>query len=143
MSKLGSHVVTSLRTSKKGDRELLADTLAGLRRSIVHGGAPEQLLHGEPHPWNVLNTDNGPLFVDFENCVTGPVEFDLGWAPAAVSACYPGIDQGLVDDCRGLVVAIVAAHGWRRSDHKPGRESGAAFLAAVRNGSPWPSLDSV
>ena len=50
------------------DRELLANTLRSLRRSIVDRGAAEQLLHGEPHPWNVLSTKNGPLFIDFENC---------------------------------------------------------------------------
>src|SRR5262245_32057508 len=51
------------------DRELLADTLGSLRRSIIDRGAAEQLLHGEPHPWNVLSTKNGPLFIDFENAV--------------------------------------------------------------------------
>ena len=125
------------------DRSLLVDTLRGLRRSIVDRGAPEQLLHGEPHPWNVLHTQQGALFVDFENCVSGPVEFDLGWVPTAVSDCYPGVDQELVDDCRGLVLAIVAAHGWRTGDHKPGRESGIRFLDVLRNGPPWPSLDAV
>src|SRR5437879_9294309 len=59
------------------DRVLLANTLRSLRRSIVDRGAAEQLLHGEPHQWNVLTTKNGPLFIDFENSVRGPVEFDL------------------------------------------------------------------
>ena len=59
------------------DRALLADTLRDLRRSIVDRRAAEQLLHGEPHPWNVLNTKNGPLFIDFENSARGPVEYDL------------------------------------------------------------------
>jgi hypothetical protein len=125
------------------DRDLLADRLGSLRQSIIDRGAAEQLLHGEPHPWNVLNTKHGPLFVDFENCVRGPVEFDLGWVPKAVGDCYPNVDQDLVGECRGLVFAIVAAHGWRRGDHKPGRESAGAFLDVVRNGPPWPSLDSL
>src|SRR3954470_16825319 len=125
------------------DRELLTNRLGSLRRSIVDGGAGEQRPHGEPHPWNVLNTEEGPLFVDFENCVTGPVEFDLGWVPSAVSECYPGVDQDLVGECRGLVLAIVAAHGWRRGDYKPGPESRVAFLDAMRNGPPWPSLESL
>lgn len=122
------------------DRELLVDTLGSLRRSIVDRRAAEQLLHGEPHPWNVLDTKKGPLFIDFENCVRGPVEFDLGWVPTEVSARYPDVDQDLVGECRGLVLAIVAAHAWRRGDEKPGRESGVAFLDIVRKGPPWPSL---
>jgi Ser/Thr protein kinase RdoA (MazF antagonist) len=125
------------------DRELLLDRLASLRRSIVDRGAAEQLLHGEPHPWNVLDTERGPRFVDFENCVRGPVEFDLGWVPEAAGDCYPGVDLELVAECRGLVLAIVAAHGWRRGDHKPGRESGERFLDAVRKGPPWSALDAV
>jgi len=32
------------------DRELLGRTLRSLRQSVVDRGAPEQLLHGEPHP---------------------------------------------------------------------------------------------
>src|SRR5581483_12172198 len=43
-------------------RTLLDNTLRGLRRAIVDRGAPEQLLHGEPHPGNVLRTKKGLLF---------------------------------------------------------------------------------
>jgi len=37
----------------------------------------EQLLHGEPHPGNVLSTKNGLVFIDLETCCRGPVEFDI------------------------------------------------------------------
>jgi Ser/Thr protein kinase RdoA (MazF antagonist) len=43
------------------DREFLSSTLRRLRRSIADRGTAEQLLHGEPHPGNVLSTTNGPL----------------------------------------------------------------------------------
>ena len=125
------------------DRELLVDTLSSLRQSVIDRGAPEQLLHGEPHPWNVLDTMDGPRFVDLENCVLGPVEWDLGWVPAAVSERYSDADPDLVVECRGLVLAIVAAHGWRPADERPGRESRASFMDAVRAGPPWTALDAV
>ena len=126
------------------DRELLANTLRSLRRSIIDRGAAEQLLHGEPHPWNVLSTKNGPLFIDFENSVRGPVEFDLAWVPQEVSEHYPDADQELVGECRGLMLAIVAACRWRRDDQHPsGRRSGVEFLSALREGPPWPSVDAV
>jgi hypothetical protein len=128
----------------EADRSLLAGTLADLRKAIVRRRAPEQLLHGEPHPWNVLNTDKGPLFFDFENSVRGPVEYDLAWTTEAVSERYPGADQDLVDECRGVVLAIVAMHRWRRGDQHPGgRQSGVTFLNAVRQGPPWRPLDTV
>ena len=126
------------------DRELLANTLRSLRRSIVDRGAAEQVLHGEPHPWNVLSTKNGPLFIDFENAVRGPVEYDLAWVPEEVSERYPGADQELVGECRGLMLAIVAACRWRRDDQHPsGRRSGTEFLSALRDGPPWPAVDAV
>jgi len=125
------------------DRELLANTLSNLRQSVVDRSAQEQLLHGEPHPWNVLDTKSGPRFVDFENCVRGPVEWDLGWVPAAVSERYSGADRELVVECRGLVLAIVAAHCWRPEDERPGKESRVGFMNAVRGGPPWTALDAV
>ena len=39
------------------DRELLSNTLRSLRRAIGDRGAAEQLLHGEPHPGNLLNDE--------------------------------------------------------------------------------------
>ena len=70
-------------------RKLLGNTLRGLRRAIVDRGAPEQLLHGEPHPGNLLNTKKGLLFIDLETCCRGPVEFDIAHAPEDVSEHYP------------------------------------------------------
>lgn len=126
------------------DRRLLIDRLESSTRSILDRGAAEQLLHGEPHPWNVLNTRTGPRFIDFENCVRGPVAFDLGWVPSDVTARYPDADPDLVAECRGLVLAMIAAHRWRPDDQHPGRsESATTFLNLVRAGPPWPSLDAV
>ncbi|NEB80845.1 aminoglycoside phosphotransferase family protein [Streptomyces sp. SID14478] len=126
------------------DRVFLSGTLARLRRAIEDRGAEEQLLHGEPHPGNVLSTENGPLFIDLETCCRGPVEFDLAHVPEAVCAHYPGIDQALLDECRQLVVAMVAAWRWELGDQFPrGRQFGEEFLRLLRAGPPWPTLDAV
>jgi Ser/Thr protein kinase RdoA (MazF antagonist) len=123
------------------DRAVLASKLRDLKRSIANRRVPEQLLHGEPHPGNVLSTENGPLFVDFENTAYGPVEYDLGWVPTAVSGRYRGADQDLVGECRGLVLAMIAAYRWRRDDQHPsGRQSGVALLTVLRAGPPWPAV---
>ena len=91
------------------DRELLSDTLSSLRRTITDRRATEQPLHGEPHPGNVLSTKNGPLFIDLETCCRGPVDFDLAHVPEEVVEHYPGADQELLGECRGLVHAMVTA----------------------------------
>ena len=124
------------------DRELLADALANLSDAILNRAATEQLLHGEPHPWNVLNTTDGPLFMDFENSVRGPVEFDLAWVPRAVSERYPDADQELVAQCRGLVVAIIAVSHWRWYDQHPGNTGRADWISTLRDGPPWLWLDA-
>jgi hypothetical protein len=53
------------------DRELLSHTLRSLRRASSDRGAKEQLLHGEPHPGNVLRTKNGPLSSTSKPVVVG------------------------------------------------------------------------
>ena len=67
------------------------------------------------------------------------------WTPVGmVSERYPDTDQELVDECRGLVLAMVAMYRWHRGDQHPsGRQSGVAFLNAVREGPPWRPLDTV
>jgi Ser/Thr protein kinase RdoA (MazF antagonist) len=115
------------------DRELLADTLRRLSRTIGERGGAEQLLHGEPHPGNLLTTRDGPLFIDFETCCRGPVEFDLAHAPEEVGAHYPGVDQELLRECRILVLAMITAWRWDRDDQLPnGRRLGTEWLDQIR-----------
>ncbi len=115
------------------DRELLGDTLRSLRRVIGDRGAAEQLLHGEPHPGNVLTTKNGLLFIDLETCCCGPVEFDLAHAPEEVSEHYPGANQGLLRECRNLVLAMITTWRWDRGDQLPnGRQLGTEWLSQLR-----------
>jgi len=115
------------------DRDFLGDTLRSLRRVISDHGAAEQLLHGEPHPGNVLTTQYGLVFIDLETCCRGLVEFDVAHAPDAVSEHYLGINQGLVRECRLLVLAMVTAWRWDRDDQFPsGRQLGAEWLSQLR-----------
>ena len=115
------------------DRELLGSTLRNLRRRIVEHGGAEQVLHGEPHPGNVLTTKHGLLFIDLETCCRGPVEFDLAHAPEDVGEHYPGADRGLLRDCRILVLAMITSWRWDRDDRLPdGRRLGTRWLAELR-----------
>ena len=116
-----------------GDRELLSNTLQSLRQAISGRARPEQLLHGEPHPGNVLRTKKGLLFIDLETCCRGPVEFDLAHVPEEVSVHYRSANQQLLRECRILMLAMVAAWRWDQNDQFPnGRQAAREFLSALR-----------
>ncbi|MEU4218143.1 aminoglycoside phosphotransferase family protein [Actinoplanes sp. NPDC026623] len=115
------------------DRELLGSTLRSLGRAIGEHCGAEQLLHGEPHPGNVLTTKEGLLFIDLETCCRGPVEFDLAHAPEEVGEHYPGVDHGLLRECRILVLAMITAWRWDRGDQLPdGRRLAGEWLGRIR-----------
>ena len=123
------------------DRDLLATALRTMRRAIVDRGASEQLLHGEPHPINVLRTRGGLLFVDLETCCRGPIEFDIAHAgmaasgpPIEVGALYAGADQSLVRDCWILQLAMIIAWRCEPGDDLPnGRALAMAWIRQLRS----------
>ncbi len=126
------------------DRHLLLSTLQSACQQVDGLGAAEQLLHGEPHPGNVLSTLHGPLFIDFETCCRGPIEFDVAHLPEEVSADYPDVDPALLEECRRLVLAMVAAWRWDVRDEFPdGHRHGRNILTLLREGPPWPALGAL
>lgn len=59
-------------------REVTDLLLAGIERCFERAGTIRALrLHGDCHPGNVLWTESGPHFVDFDDCATGPAIQDL------------------------------------------------------------------
>jgi len=114
------------------DRAVLRNTLSELRAAIGNRSAADQLLHGEPHPGNLLNTRKGPLFIDLDTCCRGPIEFDIahcllpegsnGRVLTAGEVCqhYPGADEDMVEKYRILMWAMVTTWRWRRGDQLPG-----------------------
>ncbi|MGW5237669.1 phosphotransferase family protein [Monashia sp. NPDC004114] len=126
------------------DRRLLLSTLQDASERIHRRGAPEQLLHGEPHHGNVLRTQDGLLFIDFETCCRGPIEFDVAHVPDEVSGHYPNLDLDLLAECRRLVLAMVAAWRWDVRDEFPdGHRHGRDILTLLRQGPPWPVLGAL
>lgn len=59
-------------------RSVVALALDGVRRCFERAGSVKMLrLHGDCHAGNVLWTDNGPHFVDFDDARMGPAVQDL------------------------------------------------------------------
>jgi hypothetical protein len=105
----------------RADRELVSTTLSRLIPAIIGGSTGEQLLHGEPHLGNVLNTRIGPLFIDLATCCRGPIEYDLAFVPDDVREHYPGTNPDLIQQCHALMWAMFAAQRWTRDDQMPDR----------------------
>jgi Ser/Thr protein kinase RdoA (MazF antagonist) len=85
---------TSLQTNYRAAATRLDAAIAQRQQAI---GAVRQLrLHGDCHPGNVLWTDDGPHFVDFDDARTGPAVQDL-WMLAndepAMKAVLDGYEQ--------------------------------------------------
>lgn len=117
----------------EADRGLLGDTLTRLSHEIGGHSTEAQLLHGEPHPGDLLQTPKGPLFIDWETCCRGPVEFDIAHAPEAVGEHYPNADPDLLRRCRILTLAIATTWRWGRDDQLPnGRSLGTQWLDQIR-----------
>jgi len=57
---------------------ITADLLAVIEQRFEEAGNPAILrIHGDCHPGNVLWTDEGPHFVDLDDCMSGPAVQDL------------------------------------------------------------------
>ena len=57
---------------------VIDQALKGVRTSYARAGSVNNIrLHGDCHVGNVLYTDDGPHFVDFDDCRTGPAMQDL------------------------------------------------------------------
>jgi hypothetical protein len=126
------------------DRLLLLDTLHTSSQEIRRHVRVDQLLHGEPHPGNLLSTPKGLLFIDLETCCRGPIEFDVAHVPEEVSVHYPGVNQVLLQECRRLVLAMVATWRWDARDEFPnGRRHAVRILGLLRDGPPWPALGAL
>jgi hypothetical protein len=129
---------------EEADRRFLLDSLQSARELIGSRSAAHQLLHGEPHPGNLLSTRDGLLFIDLETCCRGPIEFDVAHVPEEVSALYPDVDHVLLAECRRLVLAMVAAWRWDVRDEYPrGHRHGRAILRRLHQGPPWPTLGAL
>lgn len=87
-----------------------------------------QRLHGEPHDGNRLLTAHGLRWIDFESCCVGPLEWDLAFQSAEVSAAFPNVDDDLLRRLRRLNSARVATWCWGQARFPEMRRHGELHL---------------
>jgi Ser/Thr protein kinase RdoA (MazF antagonist) len=124
------------------DRDLVRTTLRDGSRAVLARASSEQLLHGEPHPGNMIRSDTGLVFVDLETCCRGPVEFDIahativeGTPPTEVARLYPGADVQLVRECWRLTLALAIAWRFEPGDDLPdGTARARSWARKLRTG---------
>jgi hypothetical protein len=112
-------------------RETLVDGVTRLAR--ITGG--EQVIHGSPHRFNILNVGAAPKFIDFETVECGPLEWDLAHLEPAVADHYPGeIDHQALELCRVLVSAATSTWCWEGLERGSDMQSHAQHhLEVVRS----------
>jgi aminoglycoside phosphotransferase (APT) family kinase protein len=104
----------------------LRAVLAQAREAIDGAALPTRALHGDAHAGNVLRTPDGPVWTDFEDTCSGPVEWDLACLAAgsgprleALAAYGRCADDPLLApfvEARALQVAVWAAF---MAEHHP------------------------
>jgi Ser/Thr protein kinase RdoA (MazF antagonist) len=123
---------------------LLREAAAQACRDIDDLGLPHQVVHGDAHLGNVINTTDGPLWTDWEDTCVAPTPWDLGCIRTSGVAFgadpRPGIDalegygeqpdDAFIDARRvqGTVWSLVFAR-----DHPDARELSKQLLAYYRS----------
>lgn len=78
------------------DAALLTEVGDRLAARIDALALPMRPLHGDAHLRNVLNSPGGPLWADWEDAFTGPLEWDLACLAARAMVLGTGEDRGTV-----------------------------------------------
>ena len=117
------------------DRRLLLTAFDRLKADLVELAPVEShvVLHGSPHRYNMLLVGDEPVFIDFENVCTGPVEWDLALLdPQAEQAYGASVHERLMWVCRSVQSVMTAAFCWADVDRGDLREHAEWHLAHVR-----------
>jgi len=121
----------------ESDRHLLIKVFDHLWKRLEMGSFADThvVIHGSPHPYNLLLVDGAPRFIDFETTCIGPVEWDLAHTSPDTVRNYSGpVDTQLIEICRDMVGVATAAWCWadvNRGDLRDHAETHLAHLKEV------------
>ena len=117
------------------DRHVLRDAFDHLRTRmrVLSPGAAHVVIHGSPHPFNILIVDGEPRFIDFETTCFGPLEWDLAHTAPDTEAHYAGVvNAQLLRLCRDMVSVKTAAWCWADVNRGDLRYHAEVHLARVK-----------
>ncbi len=117
------------------DRHFLSGLFDRLwqRLQAQSGADTHVVIHGSPHPYNVLRVEGQPRFIDFETTCVGPVEWDLAHTSPQTAAGYAGaVDPELLETCRNLVRLKTAVWCWSNVERGDLRFHAEAHLAYLK-----------
>jgi hypothetical protein len=110
---------------------LLRRRFAEVAPALRLRAGPTAVLHGGPHPRNVLASGDGLRWIDFETCCRGPVEADLAYLGDS-AVLRTGTDLELLDLARRMLRVSVATVCWSDPDRHPHlREAAEHHLAEL------------
>ena len=110
------------------DRLFLQKAHGMLIQEVAAFGFDSRPLHGGPHlDGNVLSTNAGPRFIDFEAARIGPREWDLAYLPSEVAASFPYVDEDLLEALGAVTSLCVATWCWMQPQRAPEVAEAAAF----------------
>jgi len=69
------------------DIDRLRSELDALTPAVFESSLPAQALHGDASMSNLLRTESGPVWVDFEDVCSGPVAWDISGLVSSARAC--------------------------------------------------------
>ena len=143
------------------DRHLVAEHAQACRAALEAYEAPNQVVHGDAHLNNVLDTAAGVRWCDWEDAIAAPIEWDLAclvagarvlgrqvdWAETALRAYRDAapytlgrwIDDGLLDVCVHARTVFVAAWLWVLAADDPARQQRLAARLAWLRAQPLPA----
>jgi aminoglycoside phosphotransferase (APT) family kinase protein len=125
--------VTASPALSEGDRDFLKTQYRRVRQDVEAMAGRPVPLHGDAHLGNLLLSDRGPVWTDFEDTCLGPPEQDIAGLPSTAWARFRDANQRLIERCTDLKSVCVAVWCWADiSRSAEVREAAAYHLHRLR-----------
>jgi Ser/Thr protein kinase RdoA (MazF antagonist) len=123
---------TAMPALAAADRALLLNAHDRIMARLAVLAPRQRLVHGDAHLGNVLMTEGGARWTDFEAACLAPAEWDLALLSEADPAVIGPIDPEVARTMSDLRSLGVAAWCWARYDQPDRREAAAYHLDRLK-----------